>query len=226
MLKTYPEMREIDVRPFCDVRKEGTEEILYLNWAKCIDLLHEHGAEKVYFEPIKDPVTGSSLISSGLTFTDSKSNTNSVYETAVRIVIDDLEFPFQGPVMNGANPVKDNSMSQQRLWNSQCRLFVKGVAIHTGLGFDLWLDNEEKEQKVQKQEDYYHDIRKVKERVLQTLTAIQKEGNLSFPEVAEKMSRTEDELNSWFKQYDILFAVENNLEFVLKKVRQDKNDKR
>ena len=38
--------------------------------------------------------------------------------------------------------VKDNSMSQQRVWNSMCRAFVKCVAIHTGLGFDLWLKEE------------------------------------------------------------------------------------
>ena len=46
--------------------------------------------------------------------------------------------------MNGANPVKDNSMSQQRVWNSMCRSFVKCVAIHTGLGFDLWLKEEQR----------------------------------------------------------------------------------
>ena len=44
--------------------------------------------------------------------------------------------------MNGANPVKDNSMSQQRVWNSMCRAFVKCVAINTGLGFDLWAKEE------------------------------------------------------------------------------------
>ena len=38
--------------------------------------------------------------------------------------------------------MKDNSMSQQRVWNSMCRAFVKCVAIHTGLGFDLWLKEE------------------------------------------------------------------------------------
>ena len=222
MLKTYREMREVDVIPYCEERTEGKEKILYLNWAKCIDLLYQNGAEKVYFEPVKNPVTGSSLISSGLTFKDSKDNTNSAYETAVRIVIDDKEFDFQGPVMNGVNPVKDNSMSQQRLWNSQCRLFVKGVAIHTGLGFNLWLDNEEKELKVQKQEDVHHDIRQVRDRVQQTVTSIQKDGNLSFGQVAEKLGRSENELEAWIKQYDILFAVENNLEFCLKKIRQDR----
>mgnify|MGYP000051008677 CR=1 FL=1 len=187
-----------------------------------MDLLHENGAEKVFFVPVRNPSTGSSLISSGMTFKDSKDNTNSVYETAIHITIDDLEFDFQGPVMNGANPVKDNSMSQQRLWNSQCRLFVKGVAIYTGLGFDLWLDNEDKEQTVQKYQDVYHDIRQVKDRVLQKLTTIQKEGNLSLAQVAERLGRTENELNTWINQYDILFAVENNLEFCLKKIRQDK----
>jgi hypothetical protein len=44
--------------------------------------------------------------------------------------------------MNGTNPVKDNSMSQQRVYNAQARAFVKGVAIHTGLGFKLWLDDD------------------------------------------------------------------------------------
>lgn len=210
MLKPYEEMRKIDVRPHCDERKEGKESILYLNWAKCIDLLHEHGAEKVYFEPVKNPVTGSSLISSGISFKDSKDNTNSVYETAVHIVIDDLEFDFQGPVMNGANPVKDNSMSQQRLWNSQCRLFVKGVAIHTGLGFDLWLDNEEKEQTVQKQEDTFHDIMKVRERVLQEFTTLNKRGH-GKSEIAEMVGMTEDDLDMKFKMYASLANMEKKL---------------
>ena len=57
-------------------------------------------------------------------------------------MIDDKEYEMQTPVMNGANPVKDNSMSQQRVWNSMCRAFVKCVAIHTGLGFKLWIKEE------------------------------------------------------------------------------------
>ena len=36
MLKSYEEMRKIDVRPYCEER-EGK---LYLNWAKCVELLH------------------------------------------------------------------------------------------------------------------------------------------------------------------------------------------
>ena len=138
MLKSYEEMRNIDVRPYCEERDGMT----YLNWAKCIDLLHQNGAEKVYWVPIPDEKTGSSLRMSDIVFTDSKQNTNRCYETRIRVVIDSDEYEFQSPVMNGANPVKDNSMSQQRVWNSMCRSFVKCVAIHTGLGFDLWLKEE------------------------------------------------------------------------------------
>lgn len=210
MLKTYREMREIDVRQYCDERTEGKEKLLYLNWAKCIDLLYENGAEKVYFAPVKNSTTGSSLISSGIEFEDKNGIKNSVYETAVHIVIDDLEFDFQGPVMNGANPVKDNSMSQQRLWNSQCRLFVKGVAIHTGLGFDLWLDNEEKEQQVQKQADIYHDIMKVRERVLEEFTAFNKKG-YGKKEIAEMIGMSEDDLDMKFKMYASLANMEKKL---------------
>lgn len=44
--------------------------MLYLNWAKCIDLLHENGAEAVYFVPIPNERTGGSLYYSDVTFTD------------------------------------------------------------------------------------------------------------------------------------------------------------
>ncbi len=54
-LKTYEEMRKIDVTPYCEER----DGMIYLNWAKCIDLLHENGAKKVYWIPIPDEKTGS-----------------------------------------------------------------------------------------------------------------------------------------------------------------------
>lgn len=138
MLKSYNEMRRIDVKPYCEERDGMT----YLNWAKCIDLLHENGAEKVYWIPIPDPKTGSSLRMTDVVFEDKNKVTNRCYETRIKVVIDDNEYEMQSPVMNGSNPVKDNSMSQQRVWNSMCRSFVKCVAIYTGLGFDLWLKEE------------------------------------------------------------------------------------
>lgn len=138
MLKGYKELREVDVKPYCEER----DGYIYLNWAKCIDLLHQNGAEKVYWEPIPDEKSGNSLRMTDTVFTDSKNNMNRCYETRIRVVIDDKEYEMQTPVMNGSNPVKDNSMNQQRVWNSMCRAFVKCVAINTGLGFDLWLKEE------------------------------------------------------------------------------------
>ena len=140
MLKSYAELRKIDVRPFCEER----DGMLYLNWAKCIDLLHENGAEIVFWESIPNEVTGNSLRATNEVFTDKNGISNRCYETRIKVVIDEKEYQMQSPVMNGSNPVKDNSMSQQRVWNSMCRSFVKCVAIHTGLGFDLWLKEEMK----------------------------------------------------------------------------------
>ena len=40
MLKSYTEMRKVDVSPFVEQR-DGHD---YLNWAKCKDLLHQNGA--------------------------------------------------------------------------------------------------------------------------------------------------------------------------------------
>lgn len=98
----------------------------------------------MYWIPIPDERTGTSLRMTEVAFEDKNKVTNRCYETRIKVVIDDNEYEMQSPVMNGSNPVKDNSMSQQRVWNSMCRSFVKCVAIHTGLGFDLWLKEEMK----------------------------------------------------------------------------------
>ena len=206
MLKSYDELRKIDVSKWTD-KRDGAD---YLNWAKVVDLLHENGAKEVYFEPIPNE-SGSSLYMTEQVFTDGKGMTNRVYETAVKIVIDDLEFIQRGAVSNGANPVKDNSMSQQRLWNCQTRLFVKGVAIRTGLGFDLWLKDELREEKDNWESDLTkHDIFKIKERCQETYTKKMKEG-LTTKEIAEKLNKTEDEVKALFSYFDTLSNFEKEL---------------
>lgn len=138
MIKSYEEMRQIDISKYCE-KRDGFS---YLNWAACIDLLHRNGAEVVYWEPIPNEKTGNSLRMTDIAFTDKNGVSNRCYETRIKVVIDDKEYEMHTPVLNGSSPVKDNSMSQQRVWNSMCRAFVKCVAIHTGLGFDLWLKEE------------------------------------------------------------------------------------
>lgn len=209
MLKGYEELRQIDVTPYCDKRDNA----LYLNWAKCIDLLHQNGAEKAYFLPIPNPATGNSLYECQQVFTDSKGNTNRCYETRITVYIDDEEYIMQSPVMNGANPVKDNSMSSQRTWNSMCRSFVKCVAIHTGLGFDLWIKEETAAEKNSK--EIHHEIMGVKERVFDTITLLNKKG-FSLADIAGKMQKSEEELKMYLGYYKILYGFENNLNYILK----------
>jgi hypothetical protein len=206
-LPSFDELRKIDLSEYLKKRDNAD----YLNWAVVKQLLHDNGAKKVYFEPVQQ-ANGSSLIMCDKEFVDSKENVNRVYETRIKVVIDDLEFEMQGPVMNGANPVKDNSMSQQRLWNSQTRLFVKGVAIHTGLGFDLWSRIEAKEDEDNVEEDLSkHSIMKIADRVKEKLTAKMQKG-LTFEEVAEKLTMSSDELKAYLSYYSILNKLEKEID--------------
>lgn len=209
MLKSYDEMRKIDVSKWTD-KRDGAE---YLNWAKVVDVLHKNGAEKVYFEPIANELTGSSLYMTNQIFTTGKdAKTNRVYETAVKVVIDDLEFIQRGPVTNGSNPVLDNSMTQQRLWNCQTRLFVKGVALRTGLGFDLWLKEEFENEKDNWEDDLNkHSIFKIKERFEVLLTQKNKEG-ITIADIAKNLKISEEELRTYFTYFKTLDRLEKRIQ--------------
>ena len=204
MIKTFAEMRAVDVSPYVE-KRDGAD---YLNWAICKQLLHDNGAEKVYFEPCVNQ-NGSSLFMSDVEFKDNKGNANRCYEVRVRITIDDLEFEMQSPVMNGCNPVKDNSMSQQRVWNAQTRAFVKGVAMRTGLGFDLWLKDMES---ISTEEDLTkHHIYAIKERFQQEYTKVLRDKKLTTKEIAEKCEMSEDEVKVLFTFFDQLDRFEKKL---------------
>lgn len=214
MLKPYGELRKVDVLPYCDKREARNDngqkiEVPYLNWAKCKELLHENGAEKVYFEPCVNP-NGSSLFMSDQVFTDSKGNTNRCYEVRVKIVIDDLEFEAQFPLMNGSNPVKDNSLTQQRLWNAQTRAFVKGVAMRTGLGFGLWADWDETDDKKPEQDLNVHNLFAIKERMQQAYTRAIKKG-MTTGDIAHRLDLGEEEVRVIFTYFDQLNRFEQKL---------------
>ena len=199
-IQSYKEMRKIDVLPFCDYREAKDDngkkiQVPYLNWAKCKELLHEHGAETVYFEPCVN-ASGSSLFMSDQVFVDKNDIPNRCYEVRVKIVIDDLEFEAQYPLMNGSNPVKDNSMTQQRLWNAQTRAFVKGVAMRTGLGFGLWVSGDEAEDKASVDDLNSHNIYAIRERMQIAYTNLIKRG-LSTGEIA-KMMRTSEQTVQYY----------------------------
>lgn len=206
MLKNFDELRNVDVSGDVEQR-DGMD---YLNWAKCVDLLHKHGAEKVFFEPMTNE-NGSSLFMSEQTFTDKNGNSNRCYEVAVKITIDDDVFVMRSPLMNGTNPVKDNSLSQQRVWNAQTRCFVKGVALRTGLGFGLWSTNDYTEEKVF-DDSSKHSLQVIKERVQKTYTEKHRVKKMSAGDIAKALGKTEDEVKLIFTYYDMLEKFEKDLQ--------------
>jgi hypothetical protein len=213
MIKNFAEMRRIDVTPYCERRDAKDDngkaiKVPYLNWARCKDLLHQYGAEKVIFEPVVGS-NGSSLIMADAEFTDKNGITNRCYEVRVKVTIDDLVFESQFPLMNGSNPVKDNSLTQQRLWNAQTRAFVKGVALNTGLGFDLWLNDA---TGVEQEEDLSkHHIFAIKQRFEIEYTNVLRGKKLTTKEIAEKCEMSEDEVKVLFTFFDQLDRFEKKL---------------
>ena len=190
MLKDFNELCALDISKHVQ-KRDGVN---YLPWAVCKMLLHENGAKVVWFEPCVNS-NGSSLFMSDQVFVDKNGVANRCYEVRVKIVIDDLEFEAQYPLMNGSNPVKDNSMSQQRVWNAQARAFVKGVAMMTGLGFSLWIKDD---MDTGSDEDLSkHNIWAIRERMQQQCTALVKKG-LTTAEIAQKVGVPEQSLLGYY----------------------------
>lgn len=212
MLKPYDELVKVDVTKYCK-KRDGMD---YLNWAKCVELLHEHGAETVYFEPLVNE-HGSSLFMSEHVFGGDKEGgqTNRCYEVGVAVYVDNNRWEFRGPLMNGKNPVKDNSLTQQRVWTAQTRLFVKCIAIHTGLGFHLWVKSEENEAEDIDEfqlDKNKHSLYVIKKRLEELVTEKMQKTNFSLDELATKIGVTDgDTLRGYFSYFTTLSQVERNL---------------
>lgn len=215
-IKSWKEMYDIDVLPVCEKREAKDDkgkkiQVPYLNWAMCMKLLHDNGAETVYFEPCVNE-KGSSLFMSDQTFIDKNDVTNRCYEVRVKIVIDDLEFEAQYPLMNGSNPVRDNSMTQQRVWNAQTRAFVKGVAMRTGLGFSLWVKNDEAGDAPSVEDLSSHSIFAIRERMQTKCTELVKRG-MTTKEISQKLGINEQSLLQYYLGgvFDEIYRVEQEM---------------
>lgn len=172
MLKSFNELVKLDVLPFCDTRRAKDDNgmpinVPYLPWAKCKMLLHENGASDVYFTPLKNE-NGGYLFQSKEVH-DKNGRQTGCYFVAVEIHIDDKTFRMDMPLMNGSLVVYDDTLNQLRISNAHARAFVKGVAIHTGLGFKLWLNDKDTDRA---DDDLsQHSIMAIKQRVEQLITA-------------------------------------------------------
>lgn len=212
-LKPFSELVKIDVLPFCDKREAKDDkgkkiEVPYLNWAKCVELLHEHGAEVVYFVPLKD-ANGSYLFTSREVENKDGRKTG-CYFVSVEIHIDDLVFTMDAPLMNGSLVVWDDTLNQLRIANCHARAFVKGVAIRTGLGFKLW--SEDKDTDPAPDDLSSHDINAIKQRVEQLLTTKLQNG-LDMDDVYGALGISK-------KRFDLIMAGFNDIYVLEKKLRE------
>ena len=203
--KSFNEMMQVDVSPYVKQR-DGAD---YLNWAMCKKLLHDNGAEEVMFYPVLN-TDGSSLRMSGKEFVDKNGTANNVYEVLVHIKVDNIEWDIAYPVMNGANPVKDNSMSQQRVHNAVKRAFVKGVAERIGLGFSLWLDEDDLPQEDETEDLSKHSLLKCRQRLMELVTAKINAG-IPLNLIADKVGLDEESLRAKFAVYNELAKLEKTI---------------
>lgn len=202
-IKSWNEMRSLDISKHVKQRDKAD----YLPWASCMKLLYENGAEKVTFRTFTD-ANGSSLFMSDQVFTDKNGNTNRCYEVRVEVIIDGSAYTFAYPVMNGINAVRDNLMNQNAVHKAQMRAFVKCVAINTGLGFDLWLDDADIEPDTDDLSK--HNLFSIKERMQIAYTRAIKKG-MSTKDIANKLEMTEDEVKVYFTYFAQLQRFEEKL---------------
>ena len=78
------------------------------------------------------------------------------------------------PLMNGSLVVYEDTLNQLRIANAHARAFVKGVAIHTGLGFSLWCTDKDTEPDPDDLSG--HSIMAIKRRIETELTAKMQRG--------------------------------------------------
>lgn len=204
MLKSFNELRRVDVTPYVK-KRDGAD---YLPWATVVDLLHENGAERVFYSPVYDQ-NGSSLFMSEQSFLDKSGNANRCYEVRIAVTVDDDTFIYSYPLLNGINPVKDNSLNQNVVYKAMARAFVKAIALRYGLGFSLW---SKEELDAPEEEDLYkHSLDAIKLRFQQTYTQkLQK--HMSVKDIADGLNMTEDEVKVIFTYFEQLKRFEAALQ--------------
>ena len=204
-LKSWKEMFELDISQYVK-KRDGAD---YLPWSTCLMLLYENGAERVVFRTLTNEF-GSSLFMSDKTFEDKNGNKNSCYEVRAEVAIDGWIYGISYPVMNGINPVRDKNMNQNAVHKAQMRAFVKCVAINTGLGFKLWMDDSDLD--TDSDDLSKHSVFAIRERMQQKCTELVKKG-MTTKEIAQKLGINEQSLLQYYLGgvFDEIYRVEQEM---------------
>ncbi|WP_077317610.1 Sak single strand annealing protein [Virgibacillus proomii] len=133
-LKPFNELFNLDLSHEVTKRpvKKGSNLMLdYLEWANCIKLLYENGAESVRYGMKKNENNYPCFYNH---------NGESPF-VSVWVEIDGEKYEEDYPVINGIYVVQNPN--QLDINKAKQRGFVKAVAINTGLGLSLWIKEEE-----------------------------------------------------------------------------------
>ena len=204
-LKSWKEMFDLDISQYVK-KRDGAD---YLPWSTCLMLLYENGAEKVSIVPLVAD-NGSSLFMCDREFTDKNGAVNRCYEVRIGVAIDGTHHTMSYPVMNGINPVRDKGMNQNAVHKAQMRAFVKCVAINTGLGFKLWMDDSDLD--TDRDDLTKHCIFAIRERMQQKCTELVKRG-MTTKEIAQKLGINEQSLLQYYLGgvFDEIYRVEQEM---------------
>lgn len=213
-LKPFNELVQVDVRPLCDYRDAKDEsgkpvKVPYLSWAKCAKLLHENGAESVWYAPRVCPQTQSYLWPQH-TVTTSKGRVTQCWFVSVEVHIDEMCFTYDMPLLNGSLVVYEDTLNQLRINNALARAFVKGVAVRTGLGFDLWAEGDSDEGA---DDLSRHSIYAIRERIERLMTAKEK-GGISHEELLAHVGMRPGQFSKMLGYFDTIARFEKAVELL------------
>jgi len=212
LLKPYNELVKLDVLPFCDKREAKDDngkkiQVPYLNWAKCVELLHENGATEVWYRPLRSE-SGSYLFPSLEVQREKDGRKTGCWFVSVEIHIDDLVFTMETPLMNGSLVVYEDTLNQLRIANCHARAFVKGVAIRTGLGFSLWASDSDTDAAPDDLSG--HSIMAIKERIDRLITSKMQRG-MDLNDVLSYVGLSQKQFNTIVSYFGHINSLENKL---------------
>lgn len=212
MIKSFGELSSMDLssrvskKPVFKKDKTSGQynkvgELDYLNWADCLNLLHENGAERVTFGNIRShddhPVF---LLNGGVPF------------VRVYVEVDGDRRELDYPVIDGSSNITMDKLTQGDVHNASQRAFVKAVAINWGLGLSFWQKEEREGEKDRKPQDSleYHNIWAIKKRVELFITSKVQNG-MSMDDILSCLNLSATQYKNIMKYFDGIAAFEQRL---------------
>lgn len=176
-------------------------ELDYLNWADCLSLLYQNGAEKVLFGNVRSGADHPLFLINGV-----------VPFVRVYVEVDGDRRELDFPVIDGSNDISMEKLKQSDIHNATQRGFVKCVAINWGLGLPLWQREDKEDEKRRKPSDdlEFHNIMAIKTRVDRFITG-KLQGGMSMEDILSGLQLSQAQFNTVMKYFDGIANFEARL---------------